>query len=138
MTKKQDIAAQRAKHHAGLLALAQSINPSNKLTGLALWLKLRRIENEALRATTAQCNGAAFEGQPYRNEEQWEAYREDIEKRVAAVFGGNLPPKFHVNGDARGYALKLDGGNGTAAERATPFDLVTDWGGNQILAPEID
>jgi len=44
---------------------------------------------------------------------------------------GGLPPGFFVNGDPRGYALKLEPGS-------VPFPLHEDWGRYQILAPVID
>lgn len=125
----------RTRHHAALLALAHSLNPKNKLSGLQLWRKLRRLERMTHAAATAQCNGESYNGQPYRDEAEWEAFKDGIRADVAKVFGGNLPPGFCINGDPRGSALKLDGGDGT--KPATSFALVQDWGGNQILAPDI-
>jgi hypothetical protein len=125
------------RHHAGLLALANSINPCNQKSGLQLWRQLRRIETAAHCATTAQCNGKAYLAQPYREEEDWDKFLEEITSKVARIFGGNVPPRFFVNPDARGNALKLRGSEG-GSETATPFDLEKDQGRNQILAPNID
>lgn len=126
---------QRDKHNAALLALANSINPANQLSGLQLWRKLRRLEVMAHAAATAQCNGETAGGQPYRNENAWDTFKDSIAEKVSEIFGGKLPPAFFVNGDPRGYALKLDSENGT--KTATQFALQSDWGRNQILAPDI-
>ena len=89
----------------------------------------------ARNAATAQCNGESYGGQAYREENEWEKFKDEIREKVAAIFGGQLPPGFYVNGDPRGYALKLDSGSGE--KTATSFALEEDWGRNQILAPEI-
>ena len=128
-TKQQRIETERNRHNAALLALALSINPANKFSGLQLWRKLRRVETKAARLALELCNWR-------QSDDASEAEFEKLENQVAAIFGGNLPPKFYINRDPRGYALKLDSGDGTAA--ATPFELHQDWGRNQILAPEIN
>lgn len=135
MNKRTQIEAERQRHNSALKELADSITPKNKLSGLQLWRRLRRLEVRAHNAATAQCNGESYGGQPYRDEAEWEAFKDGIRADVAKVFGGNLPPRFFINGDPRGYALKLDGGDGT--KPATSFALVQDWGRNQILAPDI-
>lgn len=100
---------------------------------------LRRIELEAHRSATAQCNGDGFEGQPFRpdwdsatgeetNKTPWSAYKDSVRRRVASAFGGKLPSGFFFNQDPRGYALKL-------APGSFPAEMVTDWGGFGILAP---
>lgn len=53
-----------------------------------------------------------------------------IRDKVEKVFG-YLPEGFFVNGDPRGYALKLETGS-------VPYRLHEDWGRYQILAPEIN
>lgn len=144
--RKKYIQRDREAHHAALLALANSLSPTNQ-TGLAIWRKLKRIEDVAHAGATAYCNGEVyFDHQDEvlsmarydfsRDQNAWETFSAKIESRVAKVLGGT-PPCFHVNADARGYALKLasnDGGDTVA----TPFALHRDWGDNQILAPMID
>lgn len=107
MKTSTHIIERRKRHLAALFALANHINPNNKLSGLQLWRKLRRLECMANAAATAQCNGEAFGGQPYRTEEQWEAFRKLVRTKIAAIFGGRVPRAFFVNSDPRGYALKL-------------------------------
>lgn len=120
----------RTRHHAALLALA----PDNKLSGLQLWRKLRRLERMTHAAAVAQCNGEPYGGQPYREEAEWEKFKSEITAAVVAIFGGKLPPGFYINGDPRGHSLKL---RADGDSLATPFSLEQDWGGNQILAPDI-
>jgi hypothetical protein len=143
--KRAHIAAARSKHHRALEQLAQSLNPEFSGNGLNLWRKLNRIEREAHAGATAYCNGEKFTvhhrtaSKTYdfgHEENAWEFFANFITSQVVKVFGG-LPPSFTVNGDARGYALKL-ASNDSGTRHATPFDLHTDWGSNQILAPTIE
>jgi hypothetical protein len=128
----------RAIHHAALATLSTKPNAN----GFTLWRKLRRLEMEAHDAATAQCNGAAFGSQPFRpdygpdgeecEDSPWETYAETVRARVAAIFG-KLPEGFRFNQDARGYALKLN-----PDKVKIPHGMATDWGGNGLLAAEID
>jgi len=120
---------ERKNHHAALVALAESLGRTGK-TGLQLWRQLRRIENAARRAMEDYCNGTLSEAGADKACDQ-------AESAVKRIFGGTLPPRFHVNRDPRGYALKLLS-NDNGSEAATRFALHSDWGRNQILAPEID
>lgn len=61
----------------------------------------------------------------------WSRYIEGVKMRVARVFG-QLPPGFFVNGDARGYALKID-----PAKGVVPPGMATDWGSYGLLAATI-
>ncbi len=131
MTKTQSVKRVREVHHAALAALAASLGGAHKdgINGLALWRKLHRIEVQITKATTAYCNGEMGEV----------GIDQACDRAIDAVrraFGGVLPPKFHINRDPRGYALKLESNDdGTIA---TQFHLHRDWGNNQILAPTID
>lgn len=116
----------KARHLTALLRL--HANPSTT-SGPALFRRLRRIESDANAASTAQCNGESYRGQPYRDcDEQWEAFEASIERRVKCAFGGAIPAGFFFNQDPRGYSLKI--------ESATlPDGLTTDWGSYGVLAP---
>lgn len=62
--------------------------------------------------------------------ESWEAFCGLVQLEVSRILG-KLPAGFFVNGDARGYALKI----------SPPIEGLTlhqDWGSNQILAPVIE
>ena len=92
--------------------------------------RLRRVERETNRATVAHCEVPNFD---------WEKARENAEFKVKRIFGGKLPPGFFVDGDPRGYALKIDGGQsyeGDFHPEYIPEGLHKDFGGYGILAPE--
>lgn len=129
-TKAQTVIRWRLDHHKALEQIGRECGMPEP-DGLALWRKLRRIENAAGAAATAQCNGEAYGGQPFREEAQWEEFKEQTKSKVAAVFGGRLPEGFFFNGDPRGYALKI--------ERAKlPEGMHRDWGSYGCLAAEIN
>ncbi len=129
MTKIQSIKRERELHNAALEQLARNINPKSTLSGLELWRKLHRVEVTARRAAEQYCNGDI-------DMNQWESISAIASSQVEKIFG-MLPTGFFVNGDPRGYALKL-ASNDNGTEAATPFALHQDWGRNQILAPTID
>jgi hypothetical protein len=87
--------------------------------GLKIFQKLRRVENFANRMTTAECNGEA-------TPEGWE---DKVRDSVKKIFGREVAG-FFVNGDPRGYTLKV------REEQAKEAGLHKDWGGYGILAPE--
>ena len=112
----------REAHWLALAELARSLG-GPELDGLKLWRKLRRIEQQAGQVAVEYCNGR-------QTTEGWERFVEQFTNRVALVLGG-VPPGFFVNGDPRGWTLKLQPGS-------VPFNLHEDWGRYQILAPTID
>jgi hypothetical protein len=128
--RKAFIARRRVEHHKALEALYQGFPVPS---GEKLWRALRRIEVKASNAATAQCNGEAYQGQPYREESEWNEFCSAIGREVARVMGGT-PEGFYVNGDPRGYALKIDPERGGRI----PAGLETDWGRYGLLAPIID
>lgn len=122
------------------LAALASLHPDPAADGRAILRRLRRIERVAHDATTAQCNGEAYNGQPFRpywdaNGEEtgatpWQVFEDEITAKVAAVFGGRLPAGFFINGDARGCALKI-------RREYVPTGLETDWGSDGEMAPDV-
>ncbi len=94
---------------------------------------IKRVENQAHKITTMECNGEI-------TEEQAEIELLQIERAIYALFGG-LPKGFFINGDPRGYALKLDpeawkvSDNAQENYNALPIKYQV-WGGYMILAPE--
>lgn len=125
----------REKHFAALA----SLHPDPGADGAAIYRRLRRIERIAHDAATANCDGAAYNGQPFRpdwdadGEETdftpWQVFKAEITAKVAAVFGGRLPAGFFFNQDARGCALKI-------RREHVPAGLDTDWGGDGVLSPD--
>jgi hypothetical protein len=86
---------------------------------------LIRAENQMHRTAERYCNGDI-------TEEQNDWAERSITARIKGLFGGELPPGFFINGDPRGYALKIEQPND---KRLISF---TDWGGYGILAPEFE
>ncbi len=128
MTTKEQVKRERERHHKALAALAASLGVNNP-DGLKLWKKLFIIEYRIHKVCEDYCNGLI-------DEDRMDKECGMAEVEVIKVFGC-LPPHFVVNRDPRGYALKLssdDNGN----QAPTEFELVQDWGRNQILAPTID
>lgn len=62
-----------------------------------------------------------------------ESVKSDAKAELAKIFGGKIPVGVFINGDPRGHMLKLDNDG-----RAIPEGMQTDWGGNGILAVEIN
>jgi len=82
--------------------------------------KLYKLERKAHKITTAQCNG---EG----NEEAQDKQLNKILTRVNELL--KVKTAF-INGDPRGYALKIK------ETEAKELGIYQDWGGYGILAPQ--
>jgi len=96
--------------------------------GVALAKKAHRLEVRAHKLSTDYCTGVI-------TSERWEAETNKILDALDKVVGFrrlNIP--VFVNGDARGYALKMD----EKYIRENNVDIHRDWGGYGILAPEFD
>lgn len=111
----------RDNHHRALESLA-----ANGKSGLSLWRALMRIERKAHAYAEALCSRDVSEAEQDRVEKE---IRESVRKAF-----GCIPAGFYLNRDPRGHALKLDPDNGANI----PVGLQKDWGGNGILAAEID
>jgi hypothetical protein len=117
MKIQMESAAIAARHFLELEALSDGQN-----TGIAIYKALRRLESKANRVSTHYCNGDT-------TSEGWEQISERIRKQVEKLLP-NLPAgRFFVNGDPRGYSLKLKENSGLISYR--------DWGGYEILAPQL-
>jgi len=101
---------------------------------VALCKKLRRLENKAHNLTTMECNGEIEETESIK-------IRAEIRKALIKVL--NLSPEYplcgddsypiFINGDARGYALKIS----DEWIRNSNIDIYKDWGGYGIIAPDL-
>lgn len=127
-TEKDERAAwvqrRRENHHRALETLAYQVGCETP--GLALWRRLRRIENWFTVYSTRYCNGDI-------DTDAFEQVKQQAKNRLSKVFGGRVPEGVFLNSDPRGYALKLDN-----EKVAIPQGMETDWGGYGILAAEID
>lgn len=131
-----------AKHVIALEELARfGGNDDPNLDGRKLYRTLRWHEGRARRLAEDYCAG-------YFDSDEWEIRAAKRVKAVLKVLGwkrkDNLAPiPIHVNGDPRGYALKLDETWEARREEEVENNyprivvgLVRDWGGYGILAPD--
>lgn len=129
LTKKERRAYRLEKHYAALQSLYE-VCGGGTMTGKKLSLKLLQFENWAHQITTNQCNGTG-------NEAEQEKELEFIETSVNAYFNYKLQG-FFINGDARGYALKIKDEFFKPGAIYESIPLHKDFGGYGILAPEIN
>ncbi len=117
----ENITKWRKAHHAALAELFKVAD------GLAVWRKLVKIELQLHQSAEDYCNGLI-------DSDAWEAIKDSQERIIARISStGKMPKGVFINGDPRGYALKLDD------KRAKKFPgLHRDWGGYGCLAAIID
>lgn len=129
MTKVERRKAQLDRHYKALECL--SVKTCGALqNGKKLSVALLKLEREAHSKAEDYCNDLI-------NSEEWDAVQDAIEQRVKKLFG-TVPHGFFVNGDPRGYALKLNNETEQERELIEKCGLQRDWGGYGLLAPEID
>ncbi len=139
MTQSELITRDRIAHHRALETLR---DPSCSKSGIQIWRKLCELERLAHAGATAHCNGESIHlswplfgtrAYDFRSDENaWDNLASVVKDCVRNIFG-HVPAGFFVNGDARGYALKLD-----PEEVTIPQGMHTDMGSNGILAARID
>ena len=88
--------------------------------------KLRRIETKTHQASTDYCNGAI-------DWERWEEIALDAVRELIDLLDPVDANEFYINGDPRGYALKIE----SESVKARKLDIERDWGGYGILAPDL-
>lgn len=118
MTKKE-ILYKRIDQHG------QHLNDIFKtgLDNITLCKKLFRLENKAHNLATRYCNG-------FVSCDEWEEETKTIIKKVADILNITDNKTLFINGDARGYALKL------CDEFSRDKDISKDWGGYGLIAPD--
>ena len=79
---------------------------------MALYKRLRRLEARLNRLAVAWCNGEI-------EQEQWETACVKPQAELDKLFSGRT---VHLNGDPRGYTIKVSGN--------LPINTPTDWGGD--------
>lgn len=122
MTEKQEKAIRR---HGEQIQVIFPV--AREIDAVELCRKLRIIESKAHRAAEQYCNGEI-------NNDGWDYAMDTTLNRLDRLLrfkDAGVP--VIVNGDARGYALKIE------SEYVAAHDLkiYRDWGGYGILAPEI-
>lgn len=133
-SKKDERAAwlqrRRENHHKALETLARQVGCETN--GLTLWRQLTRLERWVYPYSLKHCNGEGVDG------DQWEAIKEQARVKLAQIFGGRIPAGVFINSDPRGHVLKMDCGDAGSAGVKIPEGMDKDWGGNGILAAEIN
>lgn len=124
LTKKQIRKIELEKHYKRCEQLALSCGIV--IDGKKLSNKLWALETIAHTRATEYCNGVI-------DCDKWEEVSQTIEDEVQSLFKNNLKGLF-INGDARGYALKI---NDEITTLYYNF-LHKDWGGYGILSPTIE
>lgn len=121
---KHDIMYERIEQHGRnvqtIFGLSSGDDP------IKLSKRLHNIETKAHRLAEDYCNGII-------DSDQWEIEADKILARVDKVLGyleKNIP--VFVNGDPRGYALKIR----DEYVREHDLKIYRDWGGYGILAPD--
>ena len=120
-----NIQRRRERHHKALEIIAMTVNC--KTPGIKLWRKLASLERKGSIACEQYSNDAGF------GIERWEAVKDEARAELASIFGGTIPEGVFLNGDPRGHFLKLD-----CDEVPIPEGMERDWGGNGLLAAEIN
>lgn len=104
------------------------------LDAVTLCKKLHSLEVKAHKLATDYCNG-----ENGITTDNWDEKTEPILKAVRKLLNVTDTFPIFVNGDARGYALKIDDKYMTKCQHLAGYDrLHKDWGGYGILAPEFD
>jgi len=97
------------------------------LEPMALCRKLRRIEVKGNKMALDWCNGDI-------DQEEWDQFEKETFKKLRSFLNWNEHKmRVFLNGDARGYTLKIS----DKSVRDLKLDIHTDWGGYGIIAPEI-
>jgi len=125
MNKKERM-YQQIENHGKNLNLVFGLNEDP----VKLAKKLHSIEAKAHKLAEDYCNG-----ENGVDTETWPDLTDKILDRLDKIIGFrklNIP--VFINGDARGYALKID----DEYVRVHELKIHKDWGGYGILAPEFD
>ena len=118
--KKEILYSRITKHGQNLKAvfnLDQDIDP------VKLCKRLFRLENKAHKLALDFCNGEI-------DQLEWDQKADKILTKVEAILKNKKV--LFLNGDARGYALKIDDGY----IRNNNLNIHKDWGGYGIVAPD--
>jgi len=109
-------------------------NYAYSVTGEEIYIKLRRLEATAHRNAELSCNGDLTEEQEQRRDDRTRKQVEELLPRLKQ-FEHNPRCTFFINGDPRGYTLKVQE-DIVPHLRALGLNAHTDFGGYFILAPD--
>ncbi len=122
MNKKEQMYQEIEKHGENLNRIFKTSKDN-----IALCKSLRRLEAKAHKLATDYCNG-----ENGVDSDSWEGLKDKILLKINKLLKNKDIPIF-INGDARGYALKIDDGY----IRDNNIRIHRDMGGYGILAPDL-
>ena len=118
--KKEILYSRITKHGQNLKAV---FNLDHNIDPVKLCKRLFRLENKAHKLALDFCNGEI-------DQLEWDQKANKILTKVEAILKNKKV--LFLNGDARGYALKIDDGY----IRNNNLNIHKDWGGYGIVAPD--
>ena len=118
--KKEILYSRITKHGQNLKAV---FNLNQDIDPVKLCKRLFRLENKAHKLALDFCNGKI-------DQLEWDQKADKILTKVEAILKNKKV--LFLNGDARGYALKIDDGY----IRNNNLNIHRDWGGYGIVAPD--
>ena len=121
MTKKDQMYA-RIRNHGESLKTVFELDPDTD--EIALCKKLRKLEFDARNSATEWCNGDI-------SEDEYTLRATVLRMKVVKILGDRYP--IFLNGDPRGYALKID----DKIVRENNLHIYRDWGGYGIISPDL-
>jgi hypothetical protein len=142
---KQNIKHALIREHGLGLIKFFGLDP-NLVSPVDLCKKLRKLENEAHKITTQLCNGFPdlYAEVAEKVTKNLEDELDKIEQKVRDLLESYQRPRqfkkinaIFINGDPRGYALKLDTETIKYFEELGEDFPHKDWGGFGILAPDL-
>ena len=120
MNKKEMLYLRITKHGQDLKAV---FNLDRDIDPVKLCKRLLRLENKAHKLAVDFCNGVI-------DQLEWDKKADQILTKVETILKNKKV--LFCNGDARGYALKID----DEYIRNNNFNIHRDWGGYGIIAPD--
>ena len=122
MNKKEKLYSRITRHGQNLKAM---FNLDRDIDPVKLCKRLLRLENKAHRLAVNFCNGDI-------DQLEWDKKADQILTKAETIFQNKANGFIFVNGDARGYALKID----DEYLKNNNFNIHRDWGGYGIIAPD--
>ena len=120
MNKKEILYSRITKHGQDLKAV---FNLDRDIDPVKLCKRLLRLETKAHKLAFDFCNGVI-------DQLEWDKKADQILTKVEAILKNKKV--LFLNGDARGYALKID----DEYLKNNNFNIHRDWGGYGIIAPD--
>jgi hypothetical protein len=121
MTNKKEILYSRITRHGQ--NLKAMFNLDHDIDPVKLCKRLLRLETKAHRLAEDFCNGVI-------DQIEWDKKADQILTKVETILKNKKV--LFLNGDARGYALKID----DEYLKNNNFNIHRDWGGYGIIAPD--